>query len=155
MSSDQDQDPVQQQDKTKLNGGFVTNLSVMENSQPNGKVVNKLLQNQDNFDNESQSSGTGSSTSDTDLSDKTWILRAEKDASGHNIISMREKDNKNHSKPSRSTQSRPVVKQETHSERKPPISAMTGSQHMGLGREQAEIEWTPQTEQSHLSLIHI
>ena len=41
-------------------------------------------------DDDSQSSGTGSSHSD-DLTDKTWILQSEKDLNGHNVNMMSSK----------------------------------------------------------------
>merc|ERR1719222_999024 len=81
VSSDQDQDSVTMQ----ANGDFVTQLTVSNGVEPRAWG---RLKSQDNYDCESNSSGTGSSHSE-DLSDKTWILQSESYGPGsQNMLSM-------------------------------------------------------------------
>ena len=83
VSSDQDQDSVTMQ----ANGDFVTQLTVSNGVEPRAWG---RLKSQDNYDCESNSSGTGSSHSE-DLSDKTWILQSESYGPGsQNMVSMQQ-----------------------------------------------------------------
>ena len=115
VSSDQDQDSVTPQP----NGEFVTQLTVSNGVEPRawGRV-----KGQENYECESNSSGTGSSHSE-DLSDKTWILQSESfGPGGQNLLSMQAKEK---------TKGSPR-----------PFKTKALSGVVGTGQEPVQIEWS-------------
>jgi len=133
VSSDQDQEPITSSqtdmEASKVHG-FITTVPVQFD-----KVNNK------SFECESQSSGTGSTTSDMDLSDKTWIVLSEKDGTGQNVLSMKKENQVKYSKKTRDNNNSGISSDNKAD--KEPAALMTATM------EKAEIEWTPGNEQSH------
>eukprot|EP00090_Calanus_glacialis_P037365 TRINITY_DN6425_c0_g1_i1.p1 TRINITY_DN6425_c0_g1~~TRINITY_DN6425_c0_g1_i1.p1 ORF type:complete len:1871 (+),score=328.76 TRINITY_DN6425_c0_g1_i1:592-6204(+) len=167
VSSDQDQDSVTLHCEPKEgNKEFVTQLMVSNGTE--SRVWNRL-KNTENYECESNSSGTGSSQSD-DLSDKTWILQSERDSLGQNIVTMQpqEKENKTKSvslvqekssgaQPKHSVknsiQSKSISKKTANSTGGHTVDSSTksisGLNSSKSGSEPVHIEWTPAGEEHH------
>ena len=121
VSSDQDQDSVNLQP----NAEFITQLTVSNGVEP--KVWGRL-KDQDNYECESNSSGTGSSHSE-DITDKTWILQSENfSQGGHNTQTNLQSKDKASGSP------RPVKTK--------PLSGLVGKV-----KEPVQIEWSQAEEQ--------
>jgi hypothetical protein len=124
VSSDQDQDSVTLQP----NGEFVTQLTVSNGVEPR---VWGRLKGQENYDCESNSSGTGSSHSE-DLTDKTWILQSE------------------------SFVPQPVVSQEKAKGSPRPVKAkaLSGVVAAGKVQEPLQLEWEGRGQEHHYQNFH-
>lgn len=167
VSSDQDQDSVTLHCEPKEgNKEFVTQLMVSNGTE--SRVWNRL-KNTENYECESNSSGTGSSQSD-DLSDKTWILQSERDSLGQNIVTMQPQEKENKTKSVSLVQEKSSGAQPKHSVKNSiqskSISKKTASSTGGhtvdsstksisglnsskSGSEPVHIEWTPAGEEHH------